>query len=175
MGEHLPALQYVTLSPRVLAPGDTVRGVIGWRAVEPMPRGCYLVAVRFDRPLPGGFTPPRPIAKPARKLIEKLDRERYRFRADHLPVGGGYGVDLWTPGVVVADSFTVVVPRDVAGGDWRVGVRLIAQAPYPNYRLSDYFFDDDYYAGPAVAGVRITPRPDTRGARVPPAVRDGGH
>ncbi|MFI5372131.1 MAG: hypothetical protein ACHQ52_11280, partial [Candidatus Eisenbacteria bacterium] len=175
MGEHLPALQYVNLSPRVLAPGDTVRGVIGWRALEPMPRGSYLVSVRFDRSLPGGFTPPRSIAKPARKLIERLDHERYRFRTDHLPVGGDYGVDRWSPREVVADSFTVIVPRDAAIGEWRVGVRLIAQAPYPNYRLSDYFFDDDYYAGPVVTGVRITPRSGTRETRVPAPIPDGGH
>jgi hypothetical protein len=90
-------------------------------------------------------------------------------------VGGDYGVDRWSPDEVVADSFTAIVPRDAAAGEWRVGVRLIAQAPYPNYRLSDYFFDDDYYAGPVVAGVRITPRSGAREARVPAPIPDGGH
>ena len=47
--------------------------------------------------LPGGFTPPAALAKPARKVVERIRRELYRFRADHLPTGGAYGVALWRP------------------------------------------------------------------------------
>jgi hypothetical protein len=175
MGEHLPVLVDVGLAPRVAAPGDTVRGRLDWRAEGALPRGSYLVSVRFDRALPGGFVPPRPVGKPVRKLIEKIDRERYRFRADHLPVGGDYGVDLWRPDEVVADSFAVAVPGDAAPGEWRVRVRFIAQAPYPNYRLSDYFFDDDYYSGAVVADLRITPRTGVHGAGDPSPASEGGH
>jgi hypothetical protein len=72
-----------------------------------------------------------------------------------MPAGGDHGLDLWRPDQVIADSFTVVVPPDVADGTWRVSVRIQAQAPYPNYRLSDYFMDEDYYAGVPVDTVRI--------------------
>jgi len=173
MGGGLPSLVRIGIAPTTAAPGDTVRGRLDWRVSAPLPRGSYLVSVRFDRALPGGFEPPRPVGKPVRKLIEKLDRERYRFRADHLPVGGDYGVDLWRPDEVVADSFAVTIPADAASGDWRVRVRFISQAPYPNYRLSDYFFDDDYYAGPVVGGVRIA-RAGSDGAGDPLPGAHGG-
>ena len=54
-------------------------------------------------------------------------------------------------------------------------VRMIAQAPYPNYRLSDYFFDDDYYSGPVVSWVHVSRHPGAPGARVPLPAVDGGH
>lgn len=174
MGDHLPALVGVGLAPGVAAPGDTLRGRLVWHATGTLPRASYLVAVRFDHALPGGFEPPRPIGKPVRKLIEKWDRHLYRFRSDHLPVGGDYGVDLWRPDQVVADSFVVVIPADAAAGDWRVRVRFIAQAPYPNYRLSDYFFDDDYYSGPVVGDLRIAPRAGDGGTASRPPATDGG-
>ncbi|MBI1798833.1 MAG: hypothetical protein HYR73_04015 [Candidatus Eisenbacteria bacterium] len=153
-----PALLGFALSPRVAAPGDTVRGVIVWRAIERLPAGSYQIAVRFDRPLPGGFTPPACISKPLRKLIERLHHERYRFRADHLPVGGEYGVDLWTPDQAVRDSFSLVVPLDVANGDYQVQARMIRQPHYANLRLSDYFFDNDYFSGLPVGFFRVARR-----------------
>jgi hypothetical protein len=164
-----------SLSPRSVARGDTVRGVIVWRAFERLPAGSYPVAVRFDRALPGGFTPPAWIAKPTRKLIERIRHERYRFRADHLPVGGDYGVDLWNADECVRDSFTVVVPRDVAAGDYRVRVRMNRQPHYTNLRLSDYFFDDDYYAGLPVGWLRVgAPRAAVEGLPAGSGSEGGG-
>ena len=163
----MPGFIALALAPRIAAPGDTVRGVIVWRALARLPAGSYQVAVRFDRALPGEFTPPGWIAKPVRKLIERLRRERYRFRADHLPVEGQYGVDLWTPDEAVRDSFSFVVPADVADGDYRVGVRMLSQPQYPNFRLSDYFMDEDSYSG-LVVGLFGVRRPRS-------ANRDGEH
>jgi hypothetical protein len=144
---ELPALSRFALLPGEGAPGDTLHGVAYWRALRPMAPGCYSVAVRFDRPLPGRFRPPAALGKPVRKLIERVHGERYRFREDHIPVGGEYGVDLWTPGQVVRDTFTITVPRDVAAGEYQVGIRMLVGPHYANYRLSDYFFDDDIYSG----------------------------
>ncbi len=157
-----PGLITLALAPRVAAPGDTVRGAIVWRVLERLTPGSYQVAVRFDRPLPGGFVPPAWVSKPVRKLIEGLRHERYRFRADHLPVGGEYGVDLWTPDQAVRDSFWLLVPRDVADGDYQVRVRMIRQPHYSNLRLSDYFFDNDYFAGLSVGAFRVS-RPGVSG------------
>jgi len=154
----LPTFLALALSPRDAAPGDTLAGAITWRALAREPVGSYQVAVRFDRPMPGGFAPPRWIGKPLRKLVERVRHERYRFRADHLPVAGDYGVDLWTPDEVVRDSFRLVVPRDVADGDYRVEVRMLRQAHYANLRLGDYFFDEDAYAGVPAGTLRVTRR-----------------
>jgi hypothetical protein len=114
------------------------------------------VSLRFDRPLPAGFSPPAWCAKPARKVLEKLRHERYRFRDDHLPVGGDYGVDLWRAGEVVRDSFVVEVPTDVAPGAYQVQVLMVRGPHYANYRLSDYFFDHDYYSGIPCGTLRVT-------------------
>ena len=145
--DGMPALHLVTFSSRVAAPGDTVRAVAEWRALEAMRPGSYFVTVRFDRDLPGGFEPPAAIGKPARKLLERVRGERYRFSSSHLPAGGAYGVDQWRSDEVVRDSFELVVPRDVAEGEYRAGVRMNLQPHYHNLRLSDYFVDDDLYAG----------------------------
>ncbi|NOT34459.1 MAG: hypothetical protein HOP12_09850 [Candidatus Eisenbacteria bacterium] len=169
--DDVPALQGFRIAPAVAARGDTLRGVAAWRTPHALPRGSYLVAVRFDRELPVGFAPPRWISKPARKVIESGRGERYRFRDDHLPVGGDYGVDLWRESEVIADSFSVRIPADAAPGDYDVKVRFIRQAPYPNYRLSDYFFDDDYYSGWTVGRVRVRVegRDPAEGVRVTPS------
>lgn len=161
----VPALLGAGLTPREAAPLDTLRGVIAWRALERLPAGSYQVAVRFDRPLPGGFSPPAVVGKPVRKLIEKLRHERYRFRSDHLPGGGDYGVDQWRPDQVVRDSFALEIPGDVADGIYQVRVIMLRQPHYANYRLSDYFFDNDYYAGLPVGSLVVRRRGD--GARRP--------
>jgi len=173
IADDVPALQSANLWPSSVAPGDTVQGMIEWRPLGRLARGSYLVSVRFNRSLPGGMVPPEPVAKPARKLVELMNHERYRFRQDHLPVGGAYGVDLWQPAEVVRDSFRILVPSDVASGTWQVQARMIAQAPYPNYRLSDYFHDDDYYSGLPIGTIRIG-RPGTAPEPVP-AGAPGGH
>jgi len=160
MDGGLPALHRLTLWPRAAAAGDTVRGVAEWRALESAPPAAYYVSVRFDRGLPGGFRPPAWIGKPARKLLERARGERYRFAASHLPAGGAYGVDQWRPDEVVRDSFELIVPGDVAKGDFLVRVRMIRQPHYPNYRLSDYFSDDDFLAGLPAGWLRVT---DARG------------
>jgi hypothetical protein len=155
----LPALCLFTMHPREAAPGDTVRAVAYWRATRPMAPGSYTVAVRFDHALPGRFRPPPMLAKPVRKIIERIDHRRYRFREDHLPAGGTYGVDLWTPDHVVRDSFTVTVPPDVADGPYRVEIRMLVGPHYANYRVSDYLLDQDIYSGIHVGPFTVTRSP----------------
>jgi hypothetical protein len=164
VGRHLdfgmPALHGVRLARDVLAHGDTLEAVALWRATETLSPGSYSVAVRLDRPLPEGFRPPAFLGKPWRKLVEKLRGERYRIRSNHLPAGGAYGVDRWRPDEVVQDPFQVPIPRDAAPGDYVLRIRMFRQPHYPNYRLSDWFFDEDLFSGVAVARVRIERRED---------------
>jgi hypothetical protein len=157
----MPAICQFGLSPREASPGDTLMAVADWRVHEPLPPGSYTVALRFDRVTRHQPQPPAIIAKPLRKIIERIRGERYRFRADHLPVGGAYGVDLWRPEQVVRDTFMVAVPRDVAEGDYVVRIRMLKQPHYHNVHLRDYFFEDDYYAGMKMGSLRLN--------RVPPA------
>lgn len=151
----LPMLCAFSLGAGAAAPGDTVRGRVDWRVPRPLRPGAYTVAVRFDRPLPDGARPPAMLAKPVRKLIERSRGERYRFREDHLPVDGAYGVDQWRPDQVVRDSFALTVPADVADGEYVVRVRILRQPHYHNIHVRDYFVDDDLYSGLAVGRLTI--------------------
>ncbi|MEQ1834369.1 MAG: hypothetical protein ABL977_15075, partial [Candidatus Eisenbacteria bacterium] len=159
LGPGLPGLVAFGCSPAALAPGDTLSGQIEWHTDRALPAGSYHVAVRFDRPLPAG-TPAMPLAvsKVWRKLVERVRRERYRFRADHLPVDGAFGVDRWQPGEVVLDRFRVEVPLDVAAGDYAVKVVMTRSPHYPNLRVWDLTSDDDVLDGLAVGTVRVRPR-----------------
>jgi hypothetical protein len=145
--DRAPTLVGFALSPRATAPGANLNGVARWHAVRPLDAGAWQVVVRFERDLPAGCAPPAFLGKPARKLLERLRHERYRFRADHLPAGGAYGADLWRTDEVVQDSFALQVPTDVADGTYRVVVRMLRQPRYPNLRLSDWFFDRDHHEG----------------------------
>jgi hypothetical protein len=170
-----PVLHRLGLVPLVVAPGDTVHAEAQWRALDRQPPGSYLVAVRFDRSLPWGLTPPPLVAKPVRKLVERARGELYRFRSDHLPVGGRYSVDAWQPDEVVRDSFVVVIPHDAAEGRYLVRIKMLHQPHYVNFRLGDYFLDDDYYTG--LAAARIEVRRSRRPEPFTPAeaAAEGGH
>jgi hypothetical protein len=159
MGAGLPSLAGFRLDRAAASPGETLSAVCTWAAPGPLPAGSYTVAMRFDHAMPPDFRAPAWIAKPARKAYEARAGVRYRFRADHLPVNGEYGVDRWAPNERITDSATVVVPADVAPGEYEVQVRIIRQPHYPNYRLGDFLLDRDYYSGPAVGRLLVRPRP----------------
>ena len=152
----MPVLRGFALSRTVASRGDTLNGVIAWQAPLRLAPGSYRVAMRFDRALPADVrSAPAWLSKPWRKLVERAHHERYRFRADHLPANGDYGVDAWGRHEVVRDSFEFVVPEDVAPGDYEVQVTMTHQPHYPNTRLSDWFMDDDFLRGVPVGRLQI--------------------
>jgi hypothetical protein len=151
-----PRLLSFRLERAEAAHGDTVAGLAEWRVERSLPAGSYRVAVRFDRALPADAPPgPKGFSKPWRKLLERLRGERYRFRDDHLPLGGAHGVDRWRPDQVQQDAFRIVVPGDVAPGDYTVKVTMVHDAHYPNLRLRDFLDDDDVLDGVEVARLRV--------------------
>lgn len=153
--DDMPVLHRLQLWPVRVVRGDTLRGVADWRALAPLRAGSYRVSLRFDQPLPGGFTPPAGVGKPMRKLLEKFAHHRFRFGDQHLPVAGAYGVDLWRPDEVVRDSFALVVPPDVAAGYYRAEIRMNRSPHYPNLHLSDYLGDRDYLSGVAMGAIEV--------------------
>jgi hypothetical protein len=157
VGPGLPELVAFHAGARRARTGDTLAGTLEWRAPRPLPAGSYRATIRFDRALPPDVPrSPDAVSKLWRKLIERVRGERYRFRADHLPAGGAYGVDRWAPGEVVRDTFRVVVPADVAPGDYTVKVSMTRQPHYPNLTLRDLMSDDDLLDGLEVARLRVT-------------------
>ena len=156
MGAGLPDLVSFRVSATEAARGDTLRGQLEWRARLPLSAGAYRVGLRFDRALPAGVpVAPASLSKVWRKLVERMRDERYRFRHDHLPVAGAYGVDRWASGEVVRDTFELVVPRDVAPGDWTMKVAMTRQPHYPNMRLLDLTSDDDFLDGLEVGRLQL--------------------
>jgi hypothetical protein len=164
MGPAMPDFLRLAMSRAVAHPGDTLLANNLWRGSGAHQGGSYQVVVRFDRPLPPGLDPPAFLGKPARKLLERSSGRLYRFRSDHLPVAGSYGVDLWEGDQVVRDSFQVVVPRNAAPGLWQVRVLMVRHPHYANLRLSDYFFDRDYFAGALAGELEILPPGSSRPA-----------
>jgi hypothetical protein len=126
-----------------------------WSCATAPPPATYVVTVRFDRKqlaLPFGG---RPFPKVTRKLVEKAKRERYRFREDHMILGGLFGPDAWSATDIVVDGVRVSVPTDMAPGRYRVEAKMRRVANQPNQRLRDYFFDDDSYSGVEIGEVTI--------------------
>lgn len=157
VGEQVSLLRF-RIEPREVPAGDTVRARFAWHAEAPRPAGQYDLFLRFERELPPEAQGHPWFAKPRRKLVEEARGERYRFRVDHTPTDGTYGVDAWRPGELIPDSLDIAIPRDVAAGMWQVQARVRRQPHYPNYRLRDYFADDDYYSGVPVDSIRIAGR-----------------
>lgn len=147
------------LSKHEVVPGATIWARLEWHARRPRPAGHYDLFVRFEREVPEEARVPWWFAKPMRKLVELVRGERYRFRVDHTPTDGAFGVDRWVPGAVVLDSLPIEVPADIAPGGWQVQARLRRQPHYPNYQLRDYFSDADYYSGVPVDSLIVLPAP----------------
>jgi len=102
---------------------------------------------------------PAAFSKMWRKLVERTRHERYRFRADHLPTNGDYGVDRWSSAEVVQDSFRLTIPMDAAAGDYTVRLALTHQPHYPNLVWRDLLSDDDLLNGLEVAKLRVLGEP----------------
>lgn len=147
---------------RIAAP-DTVRGgdeievTLYWLRQDELPLDKYVVTIRFDQTdleLPFGG---KPFPKVARKVKERVDGERYRFRHDHQIMDGFLSPDTWPPGVFVIDRTLVRIPAYAAAGRYEVRAKLITGSTGPNYRLRDFLYDDDIYQG-AVIGEITTGR-----------------
>jgi hypothetical protein len=126
-----------------------------WSRPEAVLPGTYVVTVRFDRkvlPLPFDG---KPFPKITRKIIEKWRGERYRFREDHMIMGGLFGPDAWAPGEIVEDDVRVRVPLDMAEGRYRVRAKMLRVANQPNHLLGDYLYDEDSYSGVEIGEVTV--------------------
>jgi hypothetical protein len=85
-GERAKLAAY-RLDPARPAPGDRVKVTFYWTALKPMAED-YQVFVHGDA----------------------LEGNASRLHGDHFPAGGGYPTDVWLPGEVVVDEFTMWIP-----------------------------------------------------------------
>ncbi|HEU4365444.1 MAG TPA: DUF6541 family protein [Candidatus Krumholzibacteria bacterium] len=136
------------------AGGELVLDLYWSRAEHTVP-GTYVVTVRFDRKdltLPFGG---RPFPKITRKVVEKVRRERYRFRADHMIHGGLFAPDAWRDGEIVEDDVRIQLPGDIAPGRYRVQAKMRRVANQPNHLLRDFLYDDDSLSGVEIGEITI--------------------
>lgn len=115
----------------------------------------YRVFVRFDTEYEHCFMYSRRWSKLYRRVLEAINRERYRFRESHVPVDGFYPPYMWRVGDVIADTFVASIPEKVRPGAYDVKIKLMDVPFGPNYTLSDFFSDDDIYDGVRVGSILI--------------------
>jgi hypothetical protein len=145
----------VALSRARVARGDTVSAFVTWVAPKSCPFSSYVAHLRFDTGFPQGVLYSAAWGKPYRKLLERVSRERYRFRVDFQPLGGLFPPDEWPPLREIRDQITFSIPRDAAPGIYTMFLRMAERPQYPNYALSDILTDDDFYRGAAVGRIEI--------------------
>ncbi len=137
------------------APGDTVGIDITWVATERRPLSSYVAYLRFETDFPKNALYRRAWSKPYRKIVEKANGRRYRFRIDFQPFGGIVPPDTWPPLREMHDRVLVEIPRDVSPGAYTMFLKMADRPQYPNYVLEDILTDDDFYRGAAAAALRV--------------------
>jgi hypothetical protein len=137
------------------APGDTIVVDITWVATEQCPLSSYVAYLRFETDFPKGALYRESWGKPYRKIIERVNGRRYRFRVDFQPLGGIVPPDTWPLLREMHDRVSVEIPRDVSPGAYTIFLKMADLPQYPNYVLRDILTDDDFYRGAAVATLRV--------------------
>ena len=141
----------------IVPPGGELAIKLYWSRPTVRPPGTYVVSIRFDRKLVSLPFDGKPFPKLSRKLTEELRNERYRYRSDHMILGGLFGPDAWESDMIVEDDVRVQLPTDLAPGRYRVEAKMLRIANQPNHELRDYFFDDDIYQGVRIGEITIEP------------------
>jgi hypothetical protein len=137
------------------APGDTVGVDITWVATERSPLSSYVSYLRFETDFPKNALYRPAWGKPYRKIMEKMNGRRYRFRGDFQPFGGIVPPDTWPLLREMHDRVRVEIPRDASPGAYTVFLKMADLPQYPNYVLKDILTDDDFYRGAPVATIRV--------------------
>jgi len=126
-----------------------------WSKRDSLQMANYVVFIRFDHTNPDLAMGGRPFPKIARKIKERTSGKRYRFRADHKISNGFRSPDTWGFGFPVVDESVVTVPNNIAPGEYGVYITMLERTNQPNYRLSDFFYDDDSLQGIRVGTIEI--------------------
>ncbi len=137
------------------SPGDTVVIDIVWVATEQCPLSSYIAYLRFETDFPKNALFRTSWGKPYRKILERVNGRRYRFRIDFQPLGGIVAPDTWPPLREMRDRVVVAIPRDVSPGPYTIFLKMADLPQYPNYVLQDILTDDDFYRGAAMAAIRV--------------------
>jgi hypothetical protein len=157
MESGLPGIliEEVEASPDRVPRGDTVQVRITWVSERKEPLRRYAGYLRFNTSFPKSVLYRAAYGKLYRKALERVEGERYRFRVEFLPLEGIAAPDTWPALREIHDTVTVAVPRDVAPGAYTISLKMGITPQFPNYHLSDFFNDHDYYSGVVVSRISI--------------------
>jgi hypothetical protein len=141
----------------IVPPGGELSMRLYWSRATVVPPGAYIVTMRFDRKMLSLPFDGKPFPKVTRKVMEEARGERYRFREDHMILGGLFGPDAWATDMIVEDDVRVQIPTDLAPGRYRVQAKMLRIANQPNHELRDFLYDDDIYQGVRIGEITIEP------------------
>jgi hypothetical protein len=60
-----------------------------------------------------------------------------RAQQDSAPRGGTYPTSIWEPSEIIVDSYTLPIPRDAAGADYRIEVGMYTWPDLQRLTTSD--------------------------------------
>ncbi len=148
----------VTVESDTVHFGDSLNIKCYWRKISTVDQSKhYKVITRFDTGYPKNFLYSRHWSKIYRKLVEKSEEKRYRFRSDHNPANDIYPSYLWKRGETILDQYRVEIPSDISPGIYRVKIKFLGLPFGPVYRFSDFISDQDIYDGAKVDSLVILP------------------
>lgn len=154
-GEEQIFISRVDLDRLEVRRGETADMEITWVKTGSVPMRGYICYVRFDTEYERGAIYNESYGKIYRKIREKLDGMRFRFRVDHQPLAGIHSPDTWPDLVEVIDRFSIRIPNDISPGLYEIRLKLSTKTHYPNYTLDDILTDDDVYSGALVGRLII--------------------
>jgi hypothetical protein len=158
------------LTQSVYAAGDTITGWLCWRVARDVPYGLPLEwTIRLDTDYPRGALFRPWYSKLYRRGIERRNHTRYRLTRTYRLKSGFTHPDQWDVGRTVRQDFSLVVPREMASGGYRVKIAVRRAAYLPNRTMRDYFTNDDSLDGVVAADITII----LPHARTPSAARVG--
>jgi hypothetical protein len=128
---------------------------IEWVSDRELEYRSYMSHIRFDTEFTKGRFFHENYGKIYRKILEKARGHRFRFRAGRLPFGGIFTPDQWPAMRIIKEKIVIIVPEDIAQGEYTISLKLSENTHYPNYSLKDLLMDEDSYDGPDMAKVII--------------------
>lgn len=135
--------------------GEKLELEIEWVLERQCEYRSYIVHIRFDTDYNKGALYNDHYGKIYRKIVEKRNNGRFRFRIDHLPFNGIFTPDMWPLFRVIKDKVVVNIPYDIVPGEYMISVRMSESTQYPNYSLKDLLSDDDSFDGPNMARIIV--------------------
>lgn len=149
-------VEHVYLHRKVYAAGDTINGSLCWRVAGRVAFGLpFEWTIRLDTDFPRGPFFREWYGKLYRRRIERQGGILYRLTRTFRVESGVTHPDMWGVGDAVRQDFSIILPREMAPGPYRVKVAFGRAAYLPNRTIRDYFTNDDSLDGTVAAEITV--------------------